>query len=254
MEQQERRPRHYDTVLFDLYGTLVDIHTDERSEGAWTALRTALYREGAVFATNDRLRAQCSRETARVNARRDRHNWFEPDLLPVYHALFDACWVDGTVDQTRKVAWAFRRASTSKLRLYPGAKELLGRLRAEGRRVVLVSNAQACYTRPELELLGLEDCFDDIIISSDEGIRKPSVEIFRHALIRGNIEPSQALMVGNDENSDVFGAVASGIDAVYLHTDDNTGGAVADQAVCSLEGADYQGLLDYIHRAEADTA
>lgn len=244
----------YPVVLFDLYGTLVDIHTDEQSEDAWTALRAALYRGGAEYPTNERLREQFAREVVRANARRDRGDWFEPDLLPAYRALFRACWVDGTLDQARKVAWTFRRASTSKLRLFPGAKDLLRTLKGEGRRVVLVSNAQASYTRPELKLLGLDDIFDDVLISSDEGIRKPSVEIFRHALIREEVEPDRALMVGNDEASDIFGAAQAGIDAVYLHTDDNTGGETADQAVASFEGADYQGLLDYIHKAEAEAS
>lgn len=112
----------YPVVLFDLYGTLVDIHTDEQSEDAWTALRAALYREGAEYPTNERLREQFAREVVRANARRDRGDWFEPDLLPAYHALFRACWVDGTLDQARKVAWTFRRASTSKLRLFPGGE------------------------------------------------------------------------------------------------------------------------------------
>ena len=80
----------YPVVLFDLYGTLVDIHTDEQSEDAWTALRAALYREGAEYPTNGRLREQFAREVVRANARRDRGDWFEPDLLPAHHALFRA--------------------------------------------------------------------------------------------------------------------------------------------------------------------
>ena len=58
-------------------------------------------------------------------------------------------------------------------------------------------------------------------------------------------------MGGNNENSDVFGAGAGGIDAAYLHTDDNTGGATVPQAAISLEGADYDGLLAFIHGADA---
>ncbi len=88
-------------VLFALYGTLVDIHTDEHSEDAWTALRAALYREGAEDPTNGRLREQFAREVVRANARRDRGDWFEPDLMPAYPALVRACLVDGTLDKSR---------------------------------------------------------------------------------------------------------------------------------------------------------
>lgn len=240
----------YSTVLFDLYGTLADIHTDEDSAAAWTALRVALYRHGADYATNARLRDAFRREVARANAPRTQGEWFEPDYLPAYRALFKDCWVDATNDDARDVAWTFRRASTQKLRLFDGARELLDTLRDEGRQVVLVSNAQSCYTRPELELLGLDDAFDHVLISSDEGARKPSGELFRRALIRADAEPGHTLMVGNDETSDIFGAAHAGIDAAYLHTDGNTGGPTAPQAVRSFEGADYRGLLDFIHDAD----
>ncbi|MEE1295265.1 MAG: HAD family hydrolase [Bifidobacterium sp.] len=243
-------PRKYDTILFDLYGTLVDIHTDEESEAAWTALRCALYRDGADFVTNAHLRHTFTREVARANAVREQGEWFEPDLLPAYRALFESCWIDATAEQAREVAWAFRRASTSRIKLFDGAREMLDTLRGEGRKLVLVSNAQACYTRPELELLELEDAFDEVLLSSDEGVRKPSIELFRRALIRADAEPETALMVGNDEMSDIAGAAAAGIDAAYLHTDDHLGGRSADRAAVSLEGPDYAGLLDFIHQAE----
>jgi len=31
-------PERYENYVFDLYGTLVDIHTDENSEGLWEKL------------------------------------------------------------------------------------------------------------------------------------------------------------------------------------------------------------------------
>lgn len=246
----QQSPPKYSTILFDLYGTLVDIRTDENSEEAWNALRLALWHEGAHYGTNDQLRAQFQREMMRTNARRDRTDWFEPDVLPAYRELLRACWIDGTLEQARRVAWAFRQASTSHIQLFDGAKEVVQALKDDGKRVVLVSNAQAAYTRPEIEMFGLDTLFDNIVLLSDEGVRKPSGELFRHALIRENIDANQALMVGNDENSDIFGAVKAGIDAVYLHTDPNTGGPTAEQAVRSLQGADYQGLLDYVRGTE----
>ena len=85
------------------------------------------------------------------------------------------------MDMARALAWTFRQASTSMLRLYPDALELLARLRSVGLHVVLVSNAQSCYTRPELAMLGLEYVFDRIVISSEIGVRKPSPAIFRRA-------------------------------------------------------------------------
>ena len=138
-----------------------------------------------------------------------------------------------------------------KFRLYPGVFDMLTQLRAAGLRVALVSNAQACYTRPELELTGLGDVFDEVVISSDEGVRKPSAELFRSALVRMNVEPKHVVMVGNDPRNDIDGARMANIDGIYLHTDNHTP-AQCDTAVCSLEGADYAGVLAYIQRANTE--
>lgn len=237
----------YSTVFFDLYGTLIDIHTEENSEAAWTALRVALYREGAQYQDNEQLREQFNREVVRANATRTRTEWFEPDFLPAYRGLLQACWADDSIENARKVAWAFRRGSTTKFNLFPGALDFLEKLKARGLRVALLSNAQACYTRPELQLAGLDDAFDEVILSSDEGVRKPSNELFRRVLIRLDVDPREAVMIGNDARNDILGAYVAGVDGIYLHTDD-ANPEVCDSAVCSLQGADYAGALDYIDK------
>ena len=82
---------HYTTVFFDLYGTLIDIHTEEDSDAAWSALRAALYQNGADYATNSQLRNEFRRQVVRANATRARTEWFEPDFLPAYRGLLEAC-------------------------------------------------------------------------------------------------------------------------------------------------------------------
>ncbi|NMM98594.1 HAD family hydrolase [Bifidobacterium olomucense] len=269
---------HYSAVFFDLYGTLVDIRTDESSERAWTALCDALAIEcGALYSSNEALRERFETLAAPVRAAAENAHgeWGEPDLLPVYQGLTARVasrsalrltrqaggaagmpggvagdTADGMADVSvaGRLAWTFRRASTSLLRLYPSALELLGRLQAAGLRVVLVSNAQSCYTRPELGLLGLDDAFDRILISSEEGVRKPSPDIFRRALAREGLRPDQVVMVGNDSVSDIAGARAAGIDGIYLRTaisppDDPD---VCKDAVLSLTGADYAGIKRFL--------
>ena len=125
---------------------------------------------------------------------------------------------------------------------------MLARLRTAGLRIVLVSNAQSCYTRPELDLLGLAAAFDRIVISSEAGVRKPSPELFHRALEAERLDPSRVVMVGNDERADVLGARAAGMDGVYLRTaisplDDP---AASAHAVCSLAGPDYASLMRYL--------
>lgn len=263
---------NYSAAFFDLYGTLVDIRTDESSEIAWSALCDALAIEcGALYPSNDALRQRFDELAAPIRAAAaEKHGeWAEPDLLPVYQGLTARPAAQQTGGATvgrreaeqggesrnpaetevaHRLAWTFRRASTSLLHLYPGALQLLARLQAAGLRVVLVSNAQSCYTRPELELLGLDGAFNRILISSEEGVRKPSPELFNRALAREGLRPDQAIMIGNDSVSDIAGARAAGIDGIYLRTaisppDDP---AVCPEAVLSLTGPDYAGIERFL--------
>lgn len=245
--------RHYDVILFDLYGTLVDIETDESQDSAWTSLRWALYKAGAEYLNNDRLRDAFERSVVLANASREQESFFEPDFLPAYRELFEDCWIRADDDMAKTIAWKFRRACTKHIRLFDGAVETLRYLRAQGRRVILVSNAQAVYTRPELQLLHLTEEFDDIVLSSDEGLAKPSPELFRRVIRRANVSPERVLMVGNNERCDVFGSAMYDIDSVYFNTDmsSSTGeDGTSNYAVRSFQGADFQGLIDYIESTE----
>lgn len=249
----------YDAVLFDLYGTLVDIRTDESSDRAWSALRDALVAEGcARYRDVDdmRLRAMfdAASAPAREHAAAAHGRWAEPDLLDAYVRMIavgdgaGGAADDAVLDSAGRVAWAFRQGSTRLLRLYPGAIDLLDALRDSGVRTVLVSNAQSCYTRPELDALGLSDRFDRIVISSEEGVRKPSAEIFRRVLEREGLQPEYAVMIGNDERSDILGARAAGIDGIYLRTEisPQSDPQSSDYALRSFAGADYAGILHFL--------
>lgn len=112
----------------------------------------------------------------------------------------------------------FRALSTDYIRLYPGAKELLHTLRAQGRGVYLLSNAQALFTRTELDELGLTDCFDGICLSSDYGVKKPDRRFFEVLFQTYGLSPEGAVMVGNDGICDIQGAREAGLDTVYIRS------------------------------------
>ena len=95
-------------------------------------------------------------------ANRERGAAYEPEELP----------------QAIRAGRRFRALSTEYIRLYDGAKELLSSLRAQGRKLWLLSNTQAVFTRWELEHLGLRDCFDGVCLSSDYRVKKPDRRFF----------------------------------------------------------------------------
>ena len=104
------------------------------------------------------------------------------------------------------------------LRLYPHVLEALAALRAKGFRLWLLSNAQRVFTAYELRYLGLGEQFDGIYLSSDYNCRKPDRKFFAALLDEQKLDPARCLMIGNDRETDIAGAVNAGLATLYLHT------------------------------------
>lgn len=107
--------------------------------------------------------------------------------------------------------------------LYPEVVETLKSLKERGLTVGVVSNFDSRLLKI-LEGLGLNPWIDSIVISSRAGFAKPSPEIFRNALALHDLEPLEAIHVGDSLEKDVLGARTAGLGAVWL---DRTGKATS---------------------------
>lgn len=209
----------YSDLIFDLYGTLVDIHTEETCE-VWE--KTALLcRYFGAHWTGPELKGAFDAAMARQKAAAGQSYECFPDLPfePVLAKLLREKGLhQGAEDVAAQAARLFRICSTEYLRLYPQVLESLAQLRQNGRRLWLLSNAQAIFTRGEFRALGLEDAFDGVYLSSDYGCRKPDRRFFEALLHGQKLDPAQCLMIGNDRETDIAGAQAVGLATLYLHT------------------------------------
>lgn len=101
--------------------------------------------------------------------------------------------------------------------------EALDRLRAAGRRLVVVSNANGTL-RAHFSRLDLARRFDVLVDSFDEGVEKPDPRIFQLALARSGARVETTLHAGDFYHVDVVGARAAGlqawlVDAAGLYAD-----------------------------------
>ena len=104
--------------------------------------------------------------------------------------------------------------------LVPGAKEVL-ELVSSRVPLALVSNGPSDMQRAALQKVGLEFFFKTIVVSGDEdvAVRKPKGRIFELACERLNAAPEHVLMVGDNLEADVYGALAAGLQAVRVSED-----------------------------------
>lgn len=197
--------------LFDLYGTLADIHTDEEKNELWNGF-------ASLLGENDGEKVECEyhlicKEFADARA----HKFVEFDLLLVFEKMLE----NRGIDKSRAFEFArkFRLLSREKLKLFPHVCEMLCGLRQKGAGVYLVSNAQSCFTRDELDELGIAPLFDGILISSEAGVKKPYGEIFSIAFEKFGLNREECFYVGNDLHDDVLGANGAGLKTVYIETE-----------------------------------
>lgn len=210
----------YKDLIFDLYGTLVDIHTEE-NDLVWE--KCALYFRfyGAHYTAQELRDAFGASMQARCASAGQSYECF-PDIPfeLVMAELFRAGGVTENADALGvNAAQVFRIASIEYLRLYPNVKQALKALRGAGCRLWLLSNAQQVFTAYEMVSLGLGEEFDGIYLSSDYGCRKPDRRFFRALLEEHGLDAAQCLMIGNDRLTDIAGAKNAGLATLYMHTD-----------------------------------
>ena len=197
--------------LFDLYGTLADIKTDEEMQSLWFGFAWLLG-ESDVKKVRDEYLELCKKHS---DARA--HKFVEFDLLRVFEEMVESRGADK--EKAKALAREFRLLSRQKLRPFPHVAEILNGLKERGAGVYLVSNAQACFTRDELDELGIAHLFDGILISSDAGVKKPDTEIFSIAFDKFSLDKNECFYVGNDLHDDVLGASSAGLKTVYIETE-----------------------------------
>ncbi len=244
----------YTDLIFDLYGTLVDIHTEENT-AVWekTALFFSFY--GARY-TGPELEEAFRLALSRREADQGQSYECYPDI-PVEQVMEELFLSRGVTENAHalgfQAAQLFRISSIEYLRLYPYVKEALSYFRLRGCRLWLLSNAQRAFTAYELRALGLDSAFDGIYLSSDFGCRKPDGRFFRALLQEQNLDPARCLMIGNDRETDILGAKNAGVDSIYMHTaltpqnqapaDPARRPDKSKTAPFEFEGADWQSLF-----------
>lgn len=207
----------YRNYIFDFYGTLADIRTDEENGYLWEKMSQIYSALGAAYGPEE-LKSSFRSLEGLEKERLGTDN-AEPDLTKVFGLLYERKGIRCEAHQAKMTAITFRALSREFIRAYDGVKELLGELRRRRRRIYLLSNAQTDFTRPEIEMLGLTDYFDGIFISSEQGCKKPSPVFFQRLLERFGLDPAESIMIGNDESADIAGANQAGMDSLYIHTD-----------------------------------
>ncbi len=210
----------YKNYIFDLYGTLVDINTNEWKSSLWKNMALIYSMGGAEYTPRELKKAYGDYIREEIDSIPDGKYSTnpEPEITNVFMRLYTDKGVECSKEIAEYTGRVFRALSIKYIKLYDGVRELFGAIRANGGKIYLLSNAQRIFTEPEILMLGIYDDFDDIIISSDTGCAKPDRMFYEHILKKHNLKRDESIMIGNDYITDIKGSHDAGLDSLYLHT------------------------------------
>lgn len=206
-----------DALSFDLDATLLD---------------GSRFRE-AVAATCSAIEKRTGLSAARLLSAND-------EALQAYWPTIEATWTLGAIDGasvTREI-WrrtahicayddeeSFARFASQTLlqlgpqtyRLFADVPDLFTSLRHARTPLALITNGASDSQRDKLRVLGIEDWFGAVVVSGEVGIAKPDVEVFEMAVDRLAVPRNRVWHVGDNLETDVAGAKAAGMTAVWLN-------------------------------------
>lgn len=230
-------------VFFDLYGTLIDIRTDEDDPTVYTTLSEFLAYAGVGIAPADLSREYRAR--VRAHLAQSGEPFPEVDVAAVFGEIMTEFRRprSGGADPA-DVARLFRTLTRRRFAAFPGVHDVLTRLRGKYR-LGLISDAQWVFTEPELAMTQLDGYFSVIVLSSRVGVKKPDVRPFAEAMAALETTPRASLYVGDNPSRDLVGARNAGMRCVIFR---GRGGDVAYDALvpdASFEAySDLESIVD----------
>lgn len=217
----------YKNFIFDVYGTLVDIHTNEYEDATWAKMAETLSFYGVEYTSQELKEAYFSscEWQMRLGAKQYKHP--EVDVVEVFRHIFENKGKKASKSLATHLAQEFRAFSTDYIRVFDGVVETLAKLKKAGKKLYILSNSQTCYTKPELNRLGLRKYFNGTIYSSDYKCAKPDPALYKALIDKYKLDRKECICIGNDSVVDVDGARNAKIDCLWLKTSHTPGDAVA---------------------------
>jgi len=231
-------------VIFDLGHTLIDYYHDWSGPEERTVRR--LY--DMARQTGSRMPETEFRQSMMATLQRNRDRKAQEMVeIPLERVLENilgkaGCRVDeGLVQDGLELFYGALKEDRS---LIPGTLEMLERVRDRGYGVGLISDVAwglpSEYPMRDIRHYGLDRFFDDMIFSTDVGLRKPHPRLFKLALFNLGADVEGSMYVGNSLQADIKGAKNVGLKAVlkksgYFQPDSSI---VPDETVDGWEDLD----------------
>ncbi|MDE5650231.1 MAG: HAD-IA family hydrolase [Duncaniella sp.] len=205
-------------VWFDLDDTLIDFHANSRAAHRILFDECSLHR---FYPTPESWIEAYEGHNHKLWERYNRQEITQDFLrLDRFYTPLRGKW-EGSDDEleafSREMDPIYLTRLAEQKTLIPGAAELLEFLRAHNYNIGVLSNGFTSVQHAKLRTTGLDRLVDLTVLSDDIGINKPDIRLYRHAMERaGDTSPGHHLMIGDNPDTDIRGALDSQWRAIHL--------------------------------------
>lgn len=202
-------------MIFDLYGTLIDIRTDEDDFYTYDTVSKWLQYKGVKIDPEVLKSEYHSKIADRMAVSKEQYPEVRVEEIFAEICNENAIWKSDTTYLGIETSKVFRSASLRRMRPFEESLKIL--LRYKDIPKCLVSNGQRVFSEKELRFLGLYEHFDHVIFSSDVRYKKPDPRIFKIALDRLKLKPDEVLSIGDTVENDVITPREMGMEAMHVY-------------------------------------
>jgi putative hydrolase of the HAD superfamily len=200
-------------VLFDLDDTLCDYAAAREAR-----LRIAFTRFGG---------SEPRREAIDLDQMIVASIQLHPHGTDHFEELFARFGIEDPAEAHAAADW-YRTNRFHGLRLFPGVDEVFRIVRENLSRrapraanpLGIVTNGPTEVQRAKLDLLGVEELVDFVVVSEEFGVAKPDARIFHEALRLAGVDATDAVFVGDSAEFDMVGARAAGLASIWVNRHD----------------------------------
>ncbi len=217
-------------VIFDYYNTLIDIKTDEDKAEVFRYLSLYLQYYG-VHLNEQNLRASLDQEKKLYLKTKD-EIYPEIDLEVVFSNILAKEGICSPF-AAESCCKLFRLLSRERFQLFPDSIPVLKEIKRSGYAMGVVSDAQKVFCPEEGEMLGLNQYFDHIVLSTQFGFRKPDPRLFAIACDLLDVAPDRAVYIGDDPRKDIKGAQQAGLSAILVNRNSQSSETESEPDFCA---------------------
>jgi putative hydrolase of the HAD superfamily len=207
--------KKYKHLFFDLDHTLWDFETNSHE-----SLREVYFNNGLDVTITPDFEAFYEKYSYHNKKLWDRYNhgYIKQEELRwkrMWHAQLD--FKNGDEKLAKKLSGEYLLILPTKKALFPYAKEIVQYLVKKDYVLHMITNGFEEVQWGKLRNSGIVEYFDEVITSEKAMSLKPHAEIFEFALRQTGARKEESIMLGDNLDADIGGAMKFGMDTVFVN-------------------------------------